>query len=257
MGAVASADDPRLADYRHVGEPEWLREHQLLVAEGRLVVQRVLEQPALRIKSILVTPAAEAAIDPGTTSSPIYVAPPAVVHEVTGFNFHRGCLAIVHRPQPRATSDVITGRRLLALEGVGNPDNVGGLFRVAAAFGVNGILLDGSSGDPYYRKAVRTSMGSSFTVPFARCVDWPASLEACRAAGYRILALTPRRSAVPIEDVTLSAADRVVLVAGAEGPGLDPATIAQADLAVRIPIAETVDSLNVVVAAGIALALLR
>ena len=251
---VASIDDPRLADYRHVGDPQWLREQGLFVAEGRLIVRRALEHQSLQIKSILVTPAAYAAMTHESTPAPVYVVPQQVLNEVTGFNFHRGSLAIVHRPGDRAVGEVAAGSRVLALEGVGNPDNVGGLFRVAAAFGVGGILLDPSSGDPFYRKAIRTSMGSTLTVPFARDRSWPAALASCRGAGYRILALTPRAAAVPIRSVEISPADRLVLVAGAEGPGLTERTLQQADLQVRIPIAPAVDSLNVTVAAAIALA---
>jgi tRNA G18 (ribose-2'-O)-methylase SpoU len=254
---IDSIDDPRLADYQHVGDPPWLRQRRFFVAEGRLVVQRALAQPSVQIHSILVTPAAHAAMVPGASSVPTYVVSQAVMNQVTGFNFHRGCLAIVHRPDDRTVEEVATGPCLLALEGVGNPDNVGGLFRVAAAFGVKGILLDPASGDPYYRKALRTSMGSTLTVPFARDPAWPRSLESCRAGGYRIVALTPRPSAVPIGSVDLSSGERLVLMAGAEGHGLTDVALEHADLQVRIPIAEGVDSLNVVVATGIALALLR
>lgn len=253
---IDSIEDPRLAEYRHVGDPAWLREQALFVAEGRLVVQRLLDRGAFRIKSVLLTPAACAAMMPAAGAAQVYVAPQPVVDGVTGFNFHRGCLAIVQRPAAATVRDVTTGRRLLALEGVGNPDNVGGLFRVAAAFGVDAILLDESTGDPFYRKAIRTSMGATLSVPFARDAEWPASLDSCRAAGYRILALTPRPSATPIASDLVSADDRVVLLAGAEGPGLTETAMQRADVQVRIPIAPAVDSLNVTVAVGIALAML-
>ena len=254
---VASIDDPRLADYRHVGDPRWLREQGLFVAEGRLIVQRAVEHRRLRIKSILATPAAYAAMVPQNAPAPIYVAPQQILDAVTGINFHRGSLAIVHRPQERAVGDLVTGTRLLAIEGVGNPDNVGGLFRAAAAFGVDGILLDPSSGDPFYRKAVRTSMGSTLSVPFARDPGWPAALAICRAACYRVLALTPRATAKPIGSVRVAPADRLLVMVGGEGAGLTEGAMDLADLQVRIPTTDAVDSLNVTVAAGIALAFLR
>jgi tRNA G18 (ribose-2'-O)-methylase SpoU len=253
---IDSIDDPRLGDYRHVADPSWLRAHGLFVAEGRLVVERLLDRDGFRIKSILLTPAASAAMPQVTRAAQVYVAPQGVVNEVTGFNFHRGCLAIVHRPAEAALEDFMARRRLLALEGVGNPDNVGGLFRVAAAFGVDGVLLDMASGDPFYRKAIRTSMGATLSLPFARDASWPAGLDALRSAGYRILALTPRSDATPIRSIPRSPGDRFVLLAGAEGPGLTDAAMARADVQVRIPIVQAVDSLNVTVAAGIALAFL-
>ena len=252
---IDSIDDPRLADYRHVAEPAWLREQGVFVAEGRLVVQRLLERDSFRIKSILLTPAAYAALGPATEAAAIYVVSQAVVNAITGINFHRGCLAIVHRPVELTLADLIPGRRLLALEGVGNPDNMGGLFRVAAAFAVHGVLLGPACADPLYRKAIRTSMGATLSVPFATDAGWPAALETCRAAGYRILALTPRPGATPIRSIAVSPDDRLLLLAGAEGGGLTDAALQCADVQVRIPIAPSVDSLNVTVAAGIALAL--
>jgi len=179
------------------------------------------------------------------------------MNQLAGFNFHRGCLALGERPAAiEPVSRFQSGHRLLALEGVGNPDNVGGLFRVAAAFGVDGILLDPASGDPLYRKAIRTSMGAAFRVPFAQTKKWLEMLTAMRAAGADVVALTPHASATNLSDyIANRSPDRpVVLVLGTEGPGLSPEAIAAATASVRIPIARQVDSLNVVVAAGIALA---
>ena len=147
---------------------------------------------------------------------------------------------------------------MLALEGVGNPDNVGGLFRTAAAFGADGVLLDQQSGDPLYRKAIRTSMGAALRLPFVRTEDWRGTIAAFRERGFRVIALTPSASAVDLAEVPPVRQDeRVVVMVGAEGPGLDPASLEAADLRVRIPIDDAVDSLNVVVAAGIALNQLR
>ena len=254
---VYDLHDPRLADYRFVGDPARLREQGLLVAEGRFVVQRLLAQARFRVRSILLTASAHQALQgnltPGVTT---FVAEPAVVHALTGFNFHRGCLAIAERPDDVDITALTRCMRLLALEGVGNPDNVGGLFRVAAAFAADGVILDPASVDPFYRKAVRTSMGSTLSLPFVRDASWPAALDRLRDAGFRILALTPRASAVPLKAVTVGAGDRIVVMAGAEGSGLSDRALARADLPVRIPINPAVDSLNVTVAVGIALAAL-
>jgi tRNA G18 (ribose-2'-O)-methylase SpoU len=249
---VERADDPRLEAYARVADPHWLRTHQLFVAEGRLVVSRLIASPRFRIHSVLVTPTALAAL-PGADvlSAPVFVAEPAVLNAITGIAFHRGCLALASRPEERGVESLLPARRLVALEGVGNPDNVGGLFRVAAAFDVGGVLLDATTADPLYRKAIRTSMGAALQVPFARDAEWPAGLATLRAKGFRVLALTPHNDATSIEEV--QSREPWVLLAGAEGPGLSDAALAVADETVRIPTSDAVDSLNVTVAVGIAL----
>jgi tRNA G18 (ribose-2'-O)-methylase SpoU len=252
---VASLDDPRLAPYRHVGDPVWLRKHGLFVAEGRLVVERLLALPGRDVHSLLVTPAAFAALaDQLSSIEPVYVSDRKVLEAVTGFNFHRGCLALAARPALTTVESLVEAPRLLALDGVGNPDNVGGLFRTAAAFGVTGVLLSGAAADPLYRKAIRTSMGSALFLPFARAKNWREALQLMRRHGLRIVALTPDARAAAIDPCANgTAGDRWVLVVGAEGAGLSRETLASADLMLRIPIVPSVDSLNVVVAAGIAL----
>jgi tRNA G18 (ribose-2'-O)-methylase SpoU len=258
---IASAGDPRLEPYRHVGNHEWLRDHHLFVAEGRLTVQRLLDLRRFDVESILVNHAAHDAMLGRLSSAPanVYVCDHAALTEITGFNFHRGCLALVARPAPDSPDDLLAARRLLALEGVGNPDNIGGLFRTAAAFGVEGIVLNPTSGDPLYRKSIRTSMGAVLRLPFARLEDWLGGLTRFRHHGFRIIALTPSPDAKSVADFAagIDPVDRLMVVVGAEGPGLDAATLARADAVVRIPIDDEIDSLNVVVAAGIALERLR
>jgi tRNA G18 (ribose-2'-O)-methylase SpoU len=147
--------------------------------------------------------------------------------------------------------------RLLALEGVGNPDNVGGLFRVALALGAGGVLLDPTSADPLYRKAIRTSMAASLRVPFARVEPWPSALDELKSRGFQVVALTPDPDATSIADYVVRPDSRLVLLLGSEGPGLENETMRYADVRLRIPIDPRADSLNVVVAAGIALNALR
>jgi tRNA G18 (ribose-2'-O)-methylase SpoU len=250
---IHSSEDPRLSDYRRVSDPAWLREQGLFVAEGRLVVQRLLERGFCRIKSILVTPAALAALALPIDPVEVFVVPQPIVTAVTGFDFHRGCLAIAHRPAMSSIDNLASGGSLLALEGIANPDNVGGLFRVAAAFGLRGVVLDGATSDPLYRKSIRTSMGWTLALPFARDAAWPACLDGLRTAGFEIVALTPRAPAIPLAEVRLRTG-RFVLMVGSEGSGLSESALGRADLQVRIPTDPAVDSLNVAVAAGIALA---
>jgi tRNA G18 (ribose-2'-O)-methylase SpoU len=258
---IESPDDPRLDPYRHVANPRWIRERQMFVAEGRLVVERLLALGRFELHSILVNRAARAAMDAVLTAvdAPVLVCDdPALLTGITGYDFHRGCLALAARPPALEPADLAGCRRLLALEGVANPDNVGGLFRTAAALGVDGVLLNPTSGDPWYRKAIRTSMGAALRIPFARAEDWRAALADFRSRGFRVVALTPSADAGHIGVLAaLRDHDRVLVMVGAEGPGLDPISLAGADIRVRIPVDAAIDSLNVVVAAGIALHRLR
>jgi tRNA G18 (ribose-2'-O)-methylase SpoU len=258
---IESADDPRLDPYRHVADPRWIRDRQLFVAEGRLVVERLLALNRFDVRSILVNRAAHAAMRAVLTAAaaPVLVCDDANgLTAITGYNFHRGCLALVGRPPAVPPADLTRCRRVLALEGVGNPDNVGGLFRTGAALGIDGVLLSPASGDPLYRKAIRTSMGAALTLPFARADDWRAVVADFRRRGFGVVALTPAPDAVDVGGLAaLRDRDRLLVMVGAEGPGLDPVSLAEADLRVRIPMENAVDSLNVVVAAGIVLDRLR
>jgi tRNA G18 (ribose-2'-O)-methylase SpoU len=170
---------------------------------------------------------------------------------------HRGCLALVHRPPSVPIDEVISrARTLVVLEAVSNADNVGGVFRNAAAFGADGVLLSPTCCDPLYRKAIRTSMGAALRVPFARAdgEDWPGVLTRVRAAGFTVVALTPREPSETLDAFTARPRPgRVALIVGTEGAGLTTAAESTADYRVRIPIGDEVDSLNVAVAAGIAL----
>jgi tRNA G18 (ribose-2'-O)-methylase SpoU len=257
---VTDAGDAALAPYRSVGDPASLEREGLFVAEGRLIVERLLASPAVRLHSIAVTAAAAdamAAVLEGLSDIPVLVCEAPVLEGITGFNFHRGCLALAHRPVtsiPLATFGLSS--RLIALEGVGNPDNVGGLFRVALALGAEGVLLDRTSGDPLYRKAIRTSMAASLRVPFTRVEPWPSGLDALKSLGFQVIALTPDPAAMAIDEYVVESGDRLILALGSEGPGLQPETMRYADVRLRIRIDPRADSLNVVVAAGIALTLL-
>jgi len=148
-----------------------------------------------------------------------------------------------------------TMEALVVLERMSNPDNVGGVFRNALAFGAGAVFLSPGTADPLYRKAIRVSAGAVVALPFARLTDWPRGLGRLREAGYTLLALTPRAEAGPIGalgDGNPGPA-RVALLLGTEGRGLSSEALAMADLHVRIPMAPEMDSLNVATAGAIAL----
>lgn len=254
-----SLDDPRVAAYRLLAQPDRLAAEGLFVAEGRLLLER-LAAAADRFPahSVLLTPAALDALAATVAAlpdlTPVYVASRVLMSAIAGFPIHRGCLALARRPvvRPASELDLRPIRRAVLLEGVNNPDNVGGIFRTAAAFAVDAVLLGPACGDPLYRKAVRTSMGAVLHVPFAAAGEWPSAVSRLRSLGFRTIALTPRADARPLDDCPREPG-RLALLLGAEGSGLSAAALAAADERVRIPIAGAVDSLNVTVAAAIAL----
>ena len=258
---IESASDPRLNAYRGLRDAELLRARHLFAAEGRMVVRRVIEDSRFRVESILVNQAAlndlEQTVASLSVDVPVLVCAADVLTSVAGYDVHRGCLALVHRPPLTPIDELLPAAEMLVvLEAVTNADNVGSVFRNAAAFGAGGVLLSPSCCDPLYRKAIRTSMAAVLRVPFARATaaDWPGTLTRIRRAGFTIVALTPREPSETLE--AFSARPRpakVALIVGTEGAGLTAEVESVADYRVRIPISGGVDSLNVAVATGIAL----
>ncbi len=264
---VESLEDPRVADYRDVKDADLRGRDGLFMCEGRLGVRRLIDGGRFRPRSVFVTPTAlEAmrdALEPLPAAAPVYVAEASVLSGVVGYDMHRGCLAAAERGDEPDTAALFAGasapRLALALEQLTNPDNVGGLFRNAMAFGVGAVLLDPRCSDPLYRKAVRVSMGGALQVPFTRSRDWPGDLKRLADLGYLLLALAPRGE-LEVSDLAerwRSGAEpppeRVALLVGSEGEGLTPEVLALADRRLRIDMAAGVDSLNVATAAAVAL----
>jgi tRNA G18 (ribose-2'-O)-methylase SpoU len=251
--------DPRIAEYRDARDGDLRRRDGLFLAEGRLLVRRLLEASRYQTRSVLLTESALDDLGSCLSGAPrVYVASTETIRAIVGFKFHRGCLALGVRGEPVPPEALIAPagpRTLLALEDLADPDNVGAIFRNGAAFGAAGVLLSEACSDPLYRKAVRVSMGATLSTPFARVTDWAGMLTALRRAGYLLVALCPRPEALDIGAVaaTLPRHPRLALLVGAEGPGLGEATRTAADIEVRIPMAAGVDSLNVAAACGIAL----
>jgi tRNA G18 (ribose-2'-O)-methylase SpoU len=261
--AISSLHDPRVEAYHQVADPQALAAQGLFVAEGRLVVARLLAASARpgrwagTAASVLLSPAAfeqmrsVLALHPAV---PAYVVPQTLMNGIVGFNIHRGCLALGRRPEVPVLGATVADDvcRMVVLEGVNNPDNIGGIFRSAAAFDADLIALGPACADPLYRKSIRTSMGAALDVPFARAAPWPDALHALRAAGLYVVALTPAADAVPLPRLRLPHR-RVALLAGAEGAGLSEPALFAADVRVAVPTTARVDSLNVATALAIAL----
>jgi tRNA G18 (ribose-2'-O)-methylase SpoU len=257
---VADARDPRIARYRGLSDAELIRRDGLFVAEGRLVVERLLLEDRYRVESLLLNEGSLAALRPvlesTASSARVFLCDTAAFEAITGFNIHRGCLGLARRQPELSWRDAVGASRLVVvLEGITNADNVGGIFRNAAAFGAGAVLLSPTACDPLYRKSIRTSMGAALRVPFARLEPWPQALLALRAGGFSVIALSPREPSITLDAfATGHRGTRTALLVGTEGAGLSHAAEAIADLRVRIPISSDVDSLNVSVAAAIALA---
>ncbi|WP_040922644.1 TrmH family RNA methyltransferase [Saccharomonospora xinjiangensis] len=254
---IDDAADQRLDDFRDLTiadrRPDRPGGRGLVIAEGVVVVRRLLASPyppraVLGVRRKLD----ELATDLAGIGVPVYATSAKTMSDVVGFHLNRGVLAVASRA-PAPSFDEIAGRsRVLAvLEGVNDHENLGALFRNAAALGVDGVLLGAGCADPLYRRSVRVSMGHVLRVPFAP-VPWPEALGDLRRRAFHIAALTPRADAVALRDVRDAGYHRIALLLGSEGHGLSRAAIDAADSAVRIPMASGVDSLNVATAAAVA-----
>jgi tRNA G18 (ribose-2'-O)-methylase SpoU len=256
---VEDPADPRLADYLELADPAARRRRErdeLFVVEGVTAIGRLLDSTH-RVRSILVTPRAHARLAGRLDGlrTPVYVASPDVLAATVGFNLHRGAVAAADRRPLLAVAEVLVRARCVAvLEGLNDAENLGAIARSARALAVDGLVLDPTCIDPYYRRIVRVSMGEVLLLPIARATRWPGDLDAVRTAGFRLLALTPDPAAESLWE--LDGRGPVALLLGAEGPGLSKEALAAADRRVRIPIDPAVDSLNVGHAAAIAFAAL-
>jgi tRNA G18 (ribose-2'-O)-methylase SpoU len=249
---VDALDDPRLDDYRDIREDR-LRPRGLFAVETREVVRRLLREGRFPLRSILVTqPALDALRDLLAAPTVVYVATHQLIYAVVGLNFHRGCMGIAERGTGLSLDDILAPRprTIVVCERLSNPDNVGGVFRNAMAFGAGGVVLSPGSADPLYRKVVRVSMGGSVTVPLVETSDWPGALARLRADGFTVVALTTQGGT---DLGAIAPPAKLALLLGSEGDGLTDAALAHADVRATIPMAPGVDSLNVVVACGIAL----
>ncbi|HUW77828.1 MAG TPA: RNA methyltransferase [Candidatus Nanopelagicaceae bacterium] len=224
----------------------------IFIAEGHETIGRAT-LAGYKIRSILCQEKWLASIEPWITKeTPVLVGSKEMLEKTSGFTIHRGALAsMLRKPLPVPEVLLANARRVLVLEGLVNHTNVGAIVRSAAAFGFDALLIDQYCADPLYRRSIRTSMGTIFSLPWTRLRNWPESANVIRNAGLSIVALTPDTSAPSISTVELP--DRYALVLGTEGDGLRSDTINTADFLLRIPMNEGIDSLNVAVAAAVAM----
>jgi len=202
---VEDPEDPRLADYREIRDAERRRLSGTFIAEGRTVVLRLLSARPLSRSIRAAHPACSPGPggDAGGAGVPIYLVRQDIVKAIVGIEFHHGCLAVGERgmePTAEAVLAEAHADRIVVLEGLGDASNVGAIFRNALAFGAGAALLSPGTADPLYRKAIRVSSGAAVVLPFAWLPGWP-DLGLLRAAGYTVIALTPRDDALAIEEL--------------------------------------------------------
>ncbi len=287
---VDSLDDERLDPYARLTEAQ-LRsklepERALFIAESGKVIERAFEGGMTPMSLLMeekwvesITPLIER-MERAHPDLAVLIAPHDELARLTGFELTRGALGAFRRPALPSVAEVVRDARLIAvLENITNHTNVGAIFRSAAALGVDAILVTPTCYDPLYRRAVRVSMGTVFQVPWTRIGDdadgtdaharegrdhakgtpghpaitWAETgIPLLRELGFTTAAMALSDESVPLDDPTLNAAEKVALVFGTEGDGLDPATIEACDCTVRIPMAHGVDSLNVAAASAVA-----
>ncbi|MDB5452399.1 MAG: methyltransferase [Caulobacteraceae bacterium] len=254
---IEDADDERIAAYRDIRERDLVGRQGRFIAEGEVVLRTMAASPLVRPLSLLVArhrlgriADVVEALGPET---PVYVAPQPVLDAIAGFHLHRGFLALGERVSPPDAGQLLAGLPpravVVALFGIGNHDNMGGLFRNAAAFGVDAVLLDTTSCDPLYRKAIRVSVGAVLRTPFARIGEGSDPVALLAGAGFEVFALSPS-GAERLAQV--ERAPRTAVLFGSEGPGLD-SEILRRVRGVAIPMAHGFDSLNVATTSGIVL----
>ena len=265
LSHVEDLDDPRLEDFRDIRDRDLRGRDGIFLGEQTLVVEQMLKNPAL-LRRILVIESRkdwlESALSRhGNPEVECLVAPRSLLEEIAGFDVHRGVLASANRAtlDGRSLHQVLPARSepatVLCCQAINNIDNIGMLFRIAAAFGVDALLLDPTCHDPLYRKSLRVSIGHALRIPFVRSQDWFADLDALRKThGFTLLASAISEHSSSLDTYTLPPdSRRVAIVLGSEFDGVCQRTKDACEETLRIPMALDVDSLNVGVAAAVLL----
>ena len=257
---ISDFDDPALDVYARMSEGQLLNRHEpekgLFIAESPKVIERALDAGCVPVSCLVEDRQIEgeaASVLARLVQVPVHTAPFSVLTQLTGFKLTRGMLCAMKRPAAPKPEKLCCGScRLAILEHVVNPTNVGAIIRSAAALGMDGVLLTPDCSDPLYRRAIRVSMGTVFQIPWAffpEDVDW---MEFLKTMGIRTVAMALRRDTVAIDDPKLLSEERLAIILGTEGEGLEEETIDRCDYTVKIPMAAGVDSLNVAAASAVA-----
>lgn len=261
---ITDLNDPQLDIYARLSEGQLLHYFEpdlgIFIAESPRVIQTAFCQGYEPISFLvedrhLQTQAKD--ILSQYPDVPVYTASFDVLKQLTGFGLTRGMLCAMRRRQLPAMEEICEhADRIVILENVMNPTNVGAIFRSAAALNMDAILLSKGCSDPFYRRSVRVSMGTVFQIPwtfFDNNTSWPEDgMHRLKALGYKTVAMALTDRCVSIDDETLMAEDKLAIILGTEGDGLCQKTIDACDYTVKIPMAHGVDSLNVAAASAVA-----
>ena len=253
---ITTLDDARLADYSHQTDVALKKargtEHGLYLAESALVLERALRAGHLPRSVLALGSAVDDAVALVGDDVPVFCGPPELLEQLTGYLLHRGLIAAMHRPPlPSVEALVADARRVVILENVVDPTNVGAIFRSVAGIGADAVLVTERCSDPFYRRAIRVSMGTVLQVPWTRLGDWTTARE--QLADFHLAALALEPGAVSLRAFAATSPERVALVLGTEGEGLTREALAAADTIVQIPMAHGIDSLNVAATAAVAM----
>lgn len=254
---IAELSDPRLADFAHATDvllKNGRGEHGLYIAESALVLQRALAAGHIPRAVLALGNSVDEAISLVGPNVTVFSGPGELLAELTDYVLHRGLIASLERPPlPDPAALLADARRIVILENVVDPTNVGAIFRSVAAIGADAVLVTPRCSDPLYRRAIRVSMGAALQVPWTRVREWPAVRELLTASGFHLAALALSERAVSLRDFAKNPPERVAFVLGTEGGGLTRDALAAADTIVQIPMLHGIDSLNVAVAAAVAM----
>lgn len=250
---IQSLDDPRIALYRNLKDRELAREGDRFIAEGELVTRRLIASD-YPTESVLCSPRIARDILPLLNEETVlYQADDHLIHQIVGFRFHRGCLAIGRRVERFSLDDVMTNessKLILICEDLNSAENLGSIIRTAAGLGVSAMILGERCVDPFWRLCIRVSMGSIFSLPIVRSRDLVADVNKLNQHQFQILA-SVCGAAVPVDQI--QRAERVALILGSEAHGLSKQMIEASSERVTIPMHHNIDSLNVSIACAIIL----
>ena len=267
---ITSFDDPRLDVYARLTEAQLLNRFEpakgMFIAESPKVIDRALDAGCKPVSLLMERKDIDgqaAQIIARCGDIPLFTADRDVLCQLTGFQLTRGVLCAMLRPKLPTVEDICRdAKRVVVLENVMNPTNVGAIFRSAAALHMDAVLLTPGCSNPLYRRSARVSMGTVFQIPWTfigeETTDWPhPGMERLQAMGFKTAAMALRDDSVSIDDAGLMAEEKLAIVLGSEGDGLVDTTIADCDYTVKIPMSHGVDSLNVAAASAVAFWQLR